>query len=58
MLVLSRRKNETIELEHDGTVIKVTVVRIDSSRVRLGFEAPQDVRIIRSEIKTQKENDV
>ena len=58
MLVLSRRKNETIEHEHDGTVIKVTVVRIDSSRVRLGFEAPQDVRIIRSEIKTQKENDV
>lgn len=42
MLVLSRKKNETI---HIGPYVTVTV--LEGSRVKLGVEAPDDVRITR-----------
>lgn len=47
MLVLSRKVNETIII---GDNIRVTVVRLDRNQVRLGFEAPNDIRIYREEI--------
>jgi carbon storage regulator len=47
MLVLSRRKNETIII--DGR-IKLTVIEIRGNQIRLGIEAPQDVRIARAEL--------
>ena len=47
MLVLSRRVGETIVI--DGN-ITVTVLEFSGSRVRLGFDAPQDVFIRRNEI--------
>ena len=47
MLVLSRRVGEKIVI--DGN-ITVTVLEFSGSRVRLGFDAPQDVRIRRNEI--------
>ena len=47
MLVLSRKLNEKIVI--DGGIV-VTVVKIDRNQVRLGIEAPGDVRIYREEI--------
>jgi len=47
MLVLSRRKGESIKIG-DGT--EVFVVEIRGDRVRLGFQAGAEVRIMRAEI--------
>lgn len=47
MLVLSRKKNETIVINDN---IVVTVVEIQGDRVRLGFEAPKEVTVHRSEV--------
>jgi len=47
MLVLTRKIGESINI---GTNIKVTVVSIDGSQVRLGIDAPKDVIIHREEV--------
>jgi carbon storage regulator len=47
MLVLSRKLNEKIVI--DGDII-LTVVKIDRNQVRLGIEAPPQVRVFREEI--------
>ena len=48
MLVLSRKPNESIII--DGN-IKIRVLRVDSGdAVRLGVEAPLDIRVMRKEI--------
>lgn len=47
MLVLLRKLNERIVI--DGSIV-VTVVAIHDGRVRLGIEAPRDVRIVRPEL--------
>ena len=52
MLVLSRKAQERILIGDD---IEVTVIEIRGDKVRLGFTAPKDVRVIRPEvIVTQK----
>lgn len=47
MLVLSRRRSETI---HIGTDIDVVVVGIGTNKVWLGINAPMDTRIVRGEL--------
>ncbi len=47
MLVLSRKLNEKIVI--DGGIV-VTVVKIDRNQVRIGIEAPDNVRVFREEI--------
>ena len=47
MLVLSRKKNQTIRI---GDEIIVKVIDVRGGVVRLGFEAPADVSIMRSEL--------
>ena len=47
MLVLSRKVGEEIVI---GDNIRITVVAIRNNHVRLGFSAPDDVHIYRSEI--------
>jgi carbon storage regulator len=47
MLVLSRRRNESIVI--DGR-IKLTVIEVRGNQIRLGIEAPDEVRITRSEL--------
>lgn len=53
MLVLSRRRDEKVLVKVPGLEeeIEVTVVQIDSSRVRLGFKAPESVTILREELR-------
>jgi carbon storage regulator len=50
MLVLSRKLGEQILL---GYSIRITVLSISDGRVRLGFAAPADVRILRKEMICQ-----
>jgi carbon storage regulator len=47
MLVLSRHENEAILI---GNNIKITVVRIDGDRIRLGIEAPREIAVWREEL--------
>lgn len=47
MLVLSRKKNESIIINDH---ITVTVVEIRGDKVRLGIEAPKDISVHRREI--------
>ncbi len=49
MLVLSRKVGEVIQI---GPDVRVIVVDIDRGKIRLGFEAPKDVPIFRSELLT------
>lgn len=48
MLVLSRRESQRIQL---GKSIVVTIVRVKGDRVRLGIEAPNDIRVLRGELE-------
>jgi carbon storage regulator len=54
MLVLSRKVGEKILI---GDYIAVTVVRIAPGVVRIGVEAPDDMPIVREEIKNQAKSD-
>jgi carbon storage regulator len=47
MLVLSRKKDERLVI---GDNIVVTVVALNGGRVRLGIQAPAEVRVHRSEV--------
>lgn len=55
MLVLTRKSGEAIKLGDD---ITITVVEIKGNQVRLGIEAPAQVRVYRKELyeKIKSEN--
>jgi carbon storage regulator len=46
MLVISRRINETIVINNN---IYITITRIGNSQVKVGIEAPENVRVSREE---------
>ncbi|MEP3481295.1 MAG: carbon storage regulator CsrA [Fuerstiella sp.] len=50
MLVLSRKVGESIQI---GDNIFVSVVEVKGGRVRLSFDAPKDIKIIREELAPQ-----
>lgn len=55
MLVLSRKKNESIVINNDITIV---VVEIRGDKVRLGVEAPKEVPVHRQEVyEAIKRND-
>lgn len=47
MLVLSRKRSERILI---GSDIRITIVRIEGSHVRVGIEAPDNLMILRAEL--------
>ena len=47
MLVLSRKKNESIVINDN---IKIVVVEIRGDKVRLGVEAPKEIPVHRREV--------
>jgi len=53
MLVLSRKLNEKIMI---GDGIVLTIVKIDRNQVRIGIEAPGDVKVFREEIAPARMN--
>ena len=55
MLVLTRKLGENIRI---GDAVKITVLEVRSGQVKLGIEAPPDVKVHREEIyaRIQEEN--
>ncbi len=51
MLVLTRKLQEKIQI---GNEITLTIVRIQGNTVRVGIEAPQNVRVVRGELPTSE----
>ena len=47
MLVLTRKSMEKIQIGND---IVVTILRVKGQAVRVGIEAPRDVRVLREEV--------
>ncbi len=47
MLVLTRKTNEQVSLGDD---ITITILRINNGSIRIGIDAPRNVRILRGEI--------
>lgn len=52
MLVLSRKLNQDVII---GDNVKITVLKIKGNTVRLGIEAPRDVRVVRGELPRHEE---
>lgn len=54
MLVITRKLGEGLMISDD---IKITVIEVGKDRVRIGIDAPKEVRIVRDELYiTEKEN--
>ena len=47
MLVLSRKLNETIIIGED---IRVTLLGIDGDKIKVGIDAPKEVKVFREEL--------
>lgn len=54
MLVLTRKPREEIRI---GNGVTITILRVKGQQVRVGIEAPNDVRIVRGELDDQPETD-
>ena len=52
MLVLSRKANECVVI---GGLVKVYIVSVKGNSVRLGFEGPKEVEVLRGEIHLKRE---
>lgn len=53
MLVLHRYPNQVVKITVGDIVIRVTVADVRGSKVKLGFDAPRHVQIVRDDaIKT------
>ena len=50
MLILTRKPGESLYI---GDTVKVTIVEIKGNQIRVGIEAPQELRIYREEIYMQ-----
>jgi len=60
MLVLTREPNEDIligdeEVQVGEHVIRIRVLEITKGKVKIGIEAPDDLKILRSELARNKE---
>jgi carbon storage regulator len=55
MLVISRKPGERFIIKTEsGERIEVVIHRVNGNCVRIGIEAPNDVRIIRSELDEER----
>lgn len=50
MLVLTRKLDEAIRIGDD---IKITILRVKGNTVRIGIEAPREVRVVRDELDAE-----
>jgi carbon storage regulator len=56
MLVLSRKKNESIVIKGDSGDIRIVVIEIDKGKIRLGIDAPKGYPIFREELIHEVKN--
>lgn len=54
MLVLTRKSQEKIQI---GENITITILRVKGQAVRVGIDAPRDVRVIRSELPLNEQTE-
>jgi carbon storage regulator len=54
MLVLTRKRTEMIKIGDD---IVITVIHTSRGSVKLGIQAPSDVRVLRGELNDRAEDD-
>jgi carbon storage regulator len=54
MLILSRKAGDSLMI---GGGVRVVVLGVEGSSVRLGIDAPSDVRVLRGEILNQVERE-
>jgi carbon storage regulator CsrA len=52
MLVLSRKATEQILI---GDSIRITLLRVEGRKVKIGIDAPKDLRVIRGELVARDE---
>lgn len=50
MLILSRKIGESIIIKVGSDNIKITILESNNGTLKLGFEAPNDIKIYRSEL--------
>jgi carbon storage regulator len=55
MLVLSRKVNEVLVINYGGIQFRVCVTEIRGDKVKIGVEAPLDVRVDRLEVWEAKQ---
>ncbi len=55
MLVLTRKENEKIMI---GDEVVVTILSVEGNSIKIGIDAPREIRILRMEVfdQIQKEN--
>ena len=53
MLVLTRKVGERIQI---GDQITLSVIRVQNGKVRIGIEAPDDLRVRRDELESDMRN--
>ena len=55
MLILTRRVGEALVIElPTGEQIRVTVTGMSGNQVRLGTEAPQEIKVSREELRVKE----
>ncbi|HCS13984.1 MAG: carbon storage regulator [Zetaproteobacteria bacterium CG06_land_8_20_14_3_00_59_53] len=54
MLILTRKKDETMVVGHDVTV---KVLSVSGNQVKIGIEAPREVSIMRDELLDAKQDE-
>ena len=52
MLVLTRKSQEKIQI---GENITITILRVKGQAVRVGIDAPRDIRVIRTELQVNED---
>ena len=52
MLVLTRKQQQQIQI---GDGVTITILKVKGNAVRIGIEAPADVKIVRSELEPEEE---
>lgn len=52
MLILQRKAGESLLIGED---VEISVISVEAGRVRLAIQAPKEVTILRSELKTAAE---
>lgn len=52
MLVLTRKQQQQIQI---GEGVTITILKVKGNTVRIGIDAPNDVKIVRSELEPEEE---